>query len=387
MAQKHFNSTFNTGKNGSLNACVGNNGWTDLNTYRIGFDDAVTALAGAVQDSKVNVDTIIYPLVFSARHSIELFLKMAIKLIGEARSELKVTNEKLVKTHDLQNLWALFKDNATQCDRRLVEFVKDSEETILDFSAIDPTGETYRYPYSQNKDKHLEEISVINVEVFYTRYQQLSKNIKYVTYVLNELVDEYQQGIFTKKLSRKDIDDISTMLPNRSEWRTATFNEVKSEVILMYGLSNRNFSEVMDIIQSHHEFSSNIGVQIPVNHITSQKLDTFLREWKIINELPLEVYNETIFDSESHRAELRFSDLMNNEYTHEEVADLSTLLEMGRHTYYSEDYHLLLKQFLRQDKSEQIEHFVEITTVFIYLNRSLPLLRQTDLISVLEKYI
>lgn len=69
------------------NACVGNNGWTGIRAYIHGYQAATLVMLESVLKS-VNsrkdvpedanywyVDTAIYPILFSARHYIELYIK------------------------------------------------------------------------------------------------------------------------------------------------------------------------------------------------------------------------------------------------------------------------------------------------------------------------
>jgi len=386
MSDNHFNKTFSSDGNTSLNACVGNNGWSDLNTYRKGYDEAVATMALAAINHQVHIDTIIYPLVFSARHSIELFLKHAIQAIGRSRKNLAVTDDKLIKTHNLHDLWELFKDSAEKFDRRLNSFITNSNEIVMDFSAIDLTAETFRYPYSQNDEKHLKKTPVINIGIFYTRYKELSDNFNKTSFILENLIDEYKKGTFTKNLSRNDINEISNRIPIKSEWESEPFIQEKNKIITEYNLSNRNFSEALNIIKNHREFSSNIGVEIPINYITPTKLDLFIKEWKTTQELISKIDHDYGMNPTTNKLELDFKALIHNNYTHEEIADLSTLLELGSLQYYSEDYEYLLKDFLNGNTEELIWRLITSRSIMQSFEESLSRLGQTRLENVMEKH-
>ncbi|MCU4339130.1 hypothetical protein KTH08_18045, partial [Acinetobacter dispersus] len=81
---KLFSSENNPYDITKYNACVGNNGWVGMSTYIDGFHSSTVILLEALindVDKKSydgffwGVDTCVYPILFSARHFLELFLK------------------------------------------------------------------------------------------------------------------------------------------------------------------------------------------------------------------------------------------------------------------------------------------------------------------------
>lgn len=70
-------------------ACVGENGGTDNFDIREGFKSSVNIMINAVESGGYE-DTLIYPVVYNARHSIELSLKIII--------------EKIIYIYDVKNL-------------------------------------------------------------------------------------------------------------------------------------------------------------------------------------------------------------------------------------------------------------------------------------------
>lgn len=85
------NSTFRLGKNIHLNACVGYNGFPNIHTYQLGYYKATIALIESANKNSYDADALVYPIVFSARHAIELFLK---KQLREWGHPLKVRSSK-----------------------------------------------------------------------------------------------------------------------------------------------------------------------------------------------------------------------------------------------------------------------------------------------------
>jgi len=63
-----------------LNACVGENGLQDIETYADGFKYATISIAKLLISSNASqeVDCYIFPLIFNARHCFELYIKESI---------------------------------------------------------------------------------------------------------------------------------------------------------------------------------------------------------------------------------------------------------------------------------------------------------------------
>lgn len=113
-----------------FNACVGNNGWVNINTYIDGYRSATLIMLESTlykntqekYETFDSVDTAIYPIFFSARHFIELYIKQKIYAINFFK--LKATIEaKLIKTHNIEKLWGLFIDIVNKtCDSRIKKY-------------------------------------------------------------------------------------------------------------------------------------------------------------------------------------------------------------------------------------------------------------------------
>ncbi len=64
-------------------ACVGENGGTTDEDIRNGFKRTVELLTESLKDGQEVEDLLVYPIVYNARHSIELSLKIVIKMLWE----------------------------------------------------------------------------------------------------------------------------------------------------------------------------------------------------------------------------------------------------------------------------------------------------------------
>lgn len=382
MSDRLFNATFRNGDDPHMNACVGNNGWQDLGTYGEGFDEAVKILAASIINDSYYLDVVVHPIVFCARHRIELFLKHALVLIGLIRPELAVKEARLVKTHDLTSLWSLYKTTVQNCDRRLDVSIRSMEDIVGDFAEIDPTAETFRYPYSQDNVKHLTKTPIINIPVLLERYSIVSKAMKEQIELLEYLCSEYNTGTFTKKLSRYDISKIADDIPNKTLWGSKEFVAIRESLKLALSIGSLAFSEALEIIKSHREFSLKIGAEIPIETISPQRFTEFLCLNKDLNQsrsVGIGVSTEAIFERNKAK------EIIADSFSCEELATISTLIEIGRPGYFSETYDYLYSLELRLSTSELAEGLTRKNKIE-FLSRALIKMGQPTLIECLKQF-
>lgn len=280
---KEKNPTFRGAEPSWANACVGNNGNPSYVEYSQGFSKAANVLIDEViKDDGIHftVDEFIYPVCFNMRHSVELRLKGS---IDEIISLAKIKNINLTfnnsTSHDIGIIWSFFKENSEALDKRYIEVNELIEPTILDIAEVDPTGQTFRYAKSNDSQKHLTDVAVINFFVLKNKFNTLEENLK-TLHLLNQwLIDEYSQGTFTNKLSRLDIFKIANSLPPLSAWREPEFIEIKDSIKTEYSLSNRDFSKAVELIKSHYNLSPMISEPLPLLGISKESLDAFFSEW------------------------------------------------------------------------------------------------------------
>jgi hypothetical protein len=320
--QRVFNKTFNPGAHGtqSLNACVGNNGFVDSRSYGDGFAEAVDILTSALEsnDHRSQLDTLIYPICFCARHHVELFLKEQIVVIGKMRGFPPTIS--ISGTHDLGVLWDAMVEVATKTDRRFVIPLDDMKGTILNIAQIDPTGQTFRYPTNIESAKHLVQTPVINVPTLRREFMALAERISDFEHLADAVANEYRLGTFTTKLSRHDVEYIAKALPRRDTWATnPEFNEVKASLMTAFALSGKDFIKAVCLIEGHREFCSHIGMNKPIPHLDRSSLD-------------------------------RLHQLFNEQIQFEEMAEVelvafSSMLEMSSSSLFSEDYERVERNF------------------------------------------
>lgn len=120
---------------------------SDLHLYQAGFRAGAEAMLETLERQGHGQDLLVYPLVYSLRHAVELALKMVIR---GARHLLDEPGD-FPDGHDLQNLW--------QTARPLLSRIWADERPAFERLAgvveylrlIDPEGEGFRYPVTTKK--------------------------------------------------------------------------------------------------------------------------------------------------------------------------------------------------------------------------------------------
>ena len=340
----------NEQENSRLNACVGDNGSRGMFPHIEGYQSATLVMLESILSQYVpnadcnipeqafrwNNDTSVYPILFTARHFIEIYIKQKINAINCLKVK-EVVSGKPVGEHNIESLWDNFVEIVEKTrDSRLAVYIEKIAPYIQDFNRIDPTGETFRYPYSLKGEMYLEGIGVIGLFNFYNKFTELSKICEAFTYEMDSLVGEYRVKTFTKRLSRKDIEGIAQELPIFEEWANPIFSNIKEALKAKLAIGSKELTEAINIIKNHMEFKRYIYPNIYELQIDKDKLSIILSGNA----------NEEDVDT----------------FTCEEVASLRTLVDLGTFTidgpYLSEDYKNLFDSFLQESKQSNYEYSI-----------------------------
>lgn len=252
-------------------------------------------------------DPMVYPIIFCARHSIELCLKWllrqisSIKIIKENKKLFinykTATNEADIisystqlenkyeclgieiktKTHDIEKLCELI------CEYYDVDVnIKKFFDIILPYLSdyfIDPAGDVFRYWNDSSGEPNLEsrDIRLISLDIFKDKYDIIYKKIIELFYLVIEVKIAIERtDTFTKTLSRWQLEEIARKLPQRSTWGKE-LPAIKKQIIDDYGLSSREFSEALNIIQENREFCVNIGMEIPFKNFSDTSIKNYVQ--------------------------------------------------------------------------------------------------------------
>jgi hypothetical protein len=357
--ERVFNKTFRGIPNlSNFNACVGNNGRPDSPEYASGFLDAALSLGKTAikLDGESSIDELIYPIAFNMRHGVEVWLKHFLQQLKSIRTnklieplisgetEKIITDDDLTKTHNINVFWNWFKFNSENRDARFTDINDSLNEYITDIGEIDPTGQTFRYPYNTESQKHLVNTPVINLLNLTKRIGELKELIEELHYFVISTIEEYATKTYTKDLSRAQVAYISTQLPMRIDWSKPEFDEIKGRLKSELSIGSKEYSEVLNIIQKHRTFAENIGVIVPLKSATKCDLRVFLNAWLVFHpqgeQSKLDPFKEAL---NSGRKTREFDSLKSAVkcISIQSQADLGTIFYLARDPKYSETYELV----------------------------------------------
>ena len=264
-------------------ACVGENGGTTDEDIRNGFKRTVELLTESLKDGQEVEDLLVYPIVYNARHSIELSLKIVIKMLWEIEGkkgikysdEIIAERKKKIHTHNIEELYKMACENKN-IDRRIPAYFENIEDMIR-FYYFDEEGDAFKYELNKDDQPHMikNKISHISIVLLETEFKEVMEKFDELICFLRNCMDEYSLGTFTKNLSRTDIWDISKRLPDYEEWRTEKFREIKEEIKQEYHLGSKEFSEAVNLIKKNRFFSENIGCEKIFGTITQEELKEY----------------------------------------------------------------------------------------------------------------
>jgi len=283
------NETFKRGRPAWTNACVGENGDPGNREYAKGYSLAANMLLDKVlaHHSQANlVDLLVYPICFNMRHSIEIRLKETIRCLlklSEYRSKIPYFD--LDTSHDIGQIWGYIKTNSVNLDPRYLTFISKVDATISDIAEVDPTGQTFRYPVSRESQKHLVDISLINLIVLKDAFSGLENALDDFEKFNELVIEEYDLGTYTRNLSRARLFDLALDLPKRELWSDISFKEAKGDLQKKYNLSSNEFSRSINKIQYHAEMGMTIGKASNLLGLSDEELKQFISFWDQLHDV------------------------------------------------------------------------------------------------------
>lgn len=300
------------------NACVSNNGHPTYVDYAEGFSKAANLMLDKVIENEGQnyyVDVFIYPICFNMRHSVELRLKGTVEQLQKlAKLKGKNLSFNLAASHDIGNIWNFIKFEAQILDKRYLSFLNQLDDFILDIADIDATGQTFRYPTDSEENRHLTNVSTINICVLKNSFSKLEKILDYMNHFNFSIEEEYALKTFTEHLSRAQLFELARQLPPRNTWTNSGFTNIKENIKREFNISSNELSKAIKIIEKNYEMASLISAPVPLKGVTLNDLIVFFDEWikfhdieKLKNSNPV---IESLCSSEDEDLERVFSEMI-----------------------------------------------------------------------------
>lgn len=355
-----FNTTFNGNGPTWSNACVGENGLSGNREYAKGYSLAANILldkvleAGQLTDL---VDQVVYPICFNMRHSIELRLKETVcYLFRLSEYRERIPDFDLDSSHNIGQIWGYIKENAVELDRRYLDYLNRIDSTIADIAEVDPTGQTFRYPTSNESHKHLVDVALINLHILKLSFSALEGLLNELERFNSLILNEYSQQTYTRNLSRALLFDLAKALPERGSWKESAFKGIKAQLQKQYNLSSNELGKAIRKIECHPELSFYIKKSHDLLGLQSDDLIVVISLWdklhdaKSLNKWLDQESFGGITEQPSYEDCQRYHGLREQVYTEcqsllilDKVAGLRSLFYLSRDCDYSEAYSAIFK--------------------------------------------
>lgn len=403
------NDTFSGGKNTTLNATVGYNGSFSpegearSNTdYALGFSSAALELIRVAKESsefRTHLDFLVYPICFNMRHAVELRLKKWWKDLGvlapkrdiklKQHRDAKVAKDHSLRgtlepfptineaaTHDLSKLWSLVAEYAPIIDSRFSKLIPLLDSYIQDIADIDPTGQTFRYPASNDSKTHLAETPLINIEILELRFTMLFKLLDFQEQITQDIKYEYSWTETPSQLSYYDLQSISLDLAKYKDIEgTSIAAQAKKTVTNRYSLSSNTYAKAIASIKSNHYLNYSLNITNNLNHLNKEAIKKIFDAYftYVTQEEYLARYKQekTIIDITSHNPDFEkiiqemekkneLSEQLLTTLTKEQIAEATALIECLSQERYIEIYYSLAREHIEDvstmDKAELKSH-------------------------------
>lgn len=340
------------------NACIGKQG-EEIN-YVEGYLQAAQLLVDTLLEKEMfgSRDTLVMPILFNARHGLELALKHVLRELGALG--MARTREGPVD-HDLHAYWVHLIGQRIG-DRACREQLAELKPFVESFMKKDIDGQELRYFENRDGKQSLEDQAVVNLPLIQAGVRELRDILDRLMERVARLGQEHVSGTKTAECSRMDLIAIARIVGAKSSWTEDAFLERKADVMAQFGLSSKSFSKALDAIKESRELKNLIGVESELVHLSEAKIVDIVGLWLDANPPKRAKTPSRVIDvaSISFDDVMRYGDTMgalNNaamkQLTVEEFADLQTIFYIGRDGRFGEEYPRLLEKTLAAHRLEK----------------------------------
>lgn len=321
------------------NACIGPQG-EELH-YLDGYLEAASELAEAVIEKKMFArrDTLVLPILYNARHAVELILKYVTGQLFECGAILK----NHPANHDIKGHFDLLVESDVG-DEAIRHGLRALERFVVSLDRIDDDGQELRYHVNRDGEISLKGESLANIEVIRDSLKELSSIVEDLKYRTIAFVGERRNGSWTPRCSRTDLVAIAGMMPPLADWTSEAFTEAKEAVKTRFGLSNTQCSKAIDAIKANREMMGMLGGETDLPYLTDDEAVAVVDQWRKLHPRPAATEPRIVRGSEIKAADLiahaklrrECVEALNETIFREEAADLEALYYLGRDGYFPE---------------------------------------------------
>jgi hypothetical protein len=336
---------------GDWNACIGKQG--DEINYVEGYLQAAQLLVDTLLEKEMfgSRDTLAMPILFNARHGLELALKYVLRELG-ALGMARLREGPV--DHDLHAYWAHLSEQRIG-DRACREQLAELKPFVESFMKQDIDGQELRYFENRDGKQSLGEQAVVSLRLIQAAVRELRDILDRLMERVAQLAQEHVAGTRTADCSRADLIAIARIVGPKPSWTEDSFLERKADAMAQFGLSGKGFSKALNAIKASRELKNLIEVESDLAHLSEAKIVEIVALWLDANppkpaNTPARVINAA---SISFDEVMRHGDKMGalnkaamQLLSVEEFADLQTIFYVGRDRRFGEEYPRLLETTL-----------------------------------------
>lgn len=388
-ANKGPDPFFSLPRSAEWNACIGEQG--DEENYVDGYIQAAIELTSAVLQKRQHGkrDTLVLPILYNARHGVELALKFAISELHK----MGVIAQSAPRDHDISGAYEVLA-KARLGDEMLRSYVDLLAPYIESLSSIDNDGQMLRYSETQRGEKSMADRSLVNIAVVHASLEELSGVLFALKERIADLGQERNTGTYLGDCSRSDLFEIARMLPPRDRWKEPSLDAAKTKVKARFAIGSAALTEALNTIQAHREMGAAIGLSYQLAHITDEHAKLVIKQW--LRRHPPRMENgkghglepfslrEIVAWDESRRVDRQVNETVRKALSDEEIADLEVIFYLGRDRQPTEYYEsnlarVLKKHALNAEPLMAINHLMSKTNFLRCFAKGVERLGRSDL--------
>jgi hypothetical protein len=325
-----------------------------VRNYVDGYIEAALELATLVLEKNLMAsrDTLVLPILYTARHGVELALKLATTSLTEVG--VAIAHQRM--SHDIDAYWRALK-HANVGDEAIRMQLEALSPFVQSLASIDDDGQQLRYATDIDGAESLAGKPLANLQIIQRSLKVLRQILAQLQRGVDEFQDDLPEGTRTPECSRRDLLAIAKLLPARANWITPAFDGAKDLIKARYRLSSGKFSAALDAIQTNREMSALLGVETPLAHLSDEHLRLIAQEWSTCNPpreqssedegagivLGSALFERTRGPSPRAQAVTRLATILSLQ----EVADLDVVFYLGRDRLLPETYEAQLARTLK----------------------------------------
>lgn len=316
-------------------------------------------------------DTLVLPILYNARHAVELALKFTTDRLTTAGLMPPAGR----RNHNIRAYWERLHASSLG-DEKLSQTIQALKPFVDSLSRIDNDGQELRYHLNRFDDPSLSDYSLANLEVIRASLSDLSDVLSVLRYRTLSFLGERETGTFTSRCSRRDLLTIAQLMPRRAFWRDALFDQQKELVKGRFNLSNKQFSKALDVIQCNREMKALLGVETDLLHILDNEVVWIVDQWRRLHPQRDEEHGSfgiKPFDRATFGALLECLSTQKEviaeiewRITGDKLAEIEAMFYLARDRLFSEDYEQRIEGARKEhaaanDRTEEIVHLMDKT--------------------------